>query len=96
MLVHQTWAYRCDDPRFAQQSAKPGEPATQEAMYQELTRAYETIAGELGVRMIPVGDAFHLADTDPAWGFKPPSAAELAQVTPPALPEQLHSLHSGW
>jgi hypothetical protein len=96
VLMHQTWAYRCDDPRFANQPAKPGEPATQEAMYEALTRAYEAIAAELGARIIPVGDAFHLADTDPTWGYKPPSAADLAQTTYPKLPDQLHSLHGGW
>ena len=71
VFLHQTWAYRCDDPRFTKKSTKPGQPATQEAMYQGLTQAYETIAAELGVRIVPVGDAFHLADTDPAWGYKP-------------------------
>ena len=96
MLVHQTWAYRCDDPRFSKKSAKPGQPATQEAMYQGLPRRIETIAAELGARIIPVGDAFHLADTDPTWGYKPASAAEAAHAAYPALPDQLHSLHSGW
>jgi hypothetical protein len=96
VLVHQTWAYRCDDPRFAKKPAKPGQPATQEEMYQGLTRAYDKIAAELGLRVIPVGDAFHLADTDPTWGYKPGSAVEPSQMAYPALPDQLHSLHSGW
>ena len=96
VLVHQTWAYRCDDPRFTKKPAKPGQPATQEAMYRELTGAYETIAAELGVRIIPVGDAFHLADADPTWGYKPASEGKTPQATYPALPDQLHSVHAGW
>ncbi len=59
IVVHQTWAYRVDDPRFTKPSEKPGEPATQEAMYTGLTSAYNTIARELGgLRIIPTGDAF--------------------------------------
>lgn len=96
LLVHQTWAYRCDDPRFGVKSPKPGEPATQEAMYQGLTNAYRTIAAELGARLIPVGDAFHRADTDPQWGYRPDKQFDFKNAQPPALPDQTHSLHVGW
>ena len=96
LLVHQTWAYRCDDPRFDAKSPKPGEPATQEAMYQGLTDAYRTIARELGARLIPVGDAFHRADTDPQWGYRPDAQFDVKNAQPLALPDQTHSLHVGW
>ena len=96
VLVHQTWAYRCDDPRFTRPSGVSGEPATQDAMYNGLTAAYEAIAAKLGARIIPVGDAFHLADTDPAWGYKPDAAFDFKQAVKPALPDQAHSLHAGW
>jgi hypothetical protein len=96
LLVHQTWAYRCDDPRFAVKSPKPGEPATQLAMYQGLANAYRTIAEELGARLIPVGDAFYLADTDPRWGYRPDTQFDFKAAQPPALPNQTHSLHVGW
>jgi hypothetical protein len=95
LLLHQTWAYRCDDPRFGPKAAK-GEPASNEAMYTSLTAAYATIAKELGVRRLPVGDAFHLADSDPAWGYKPDPSFDAAKATAPALPDQTHSLHVGW
>ena len=96
VLLHQTWEYRCDDPRFAAKSPKPGEPATQDAMYQDLTRAYTTIAAELGVRLIPVGDAFHLADTNLSWRYQPDRKFDFQTAQPPALPDQTHSLHAGW
>ena len=60
-----------DDPRFTKPSKTPGEPSTQKEMYDGLTRAYQTIAGELGVRVIPVGDAMYLADTNAKWGYQP-------------------------
>jgi len=96
VLVHQTWAYRRDDPRFAADRSPPGEPADQEAMYQGLTAAYRTIAAELGTRLIPVGDAFHRADTDPTWGYRPDTKFDFKDARRPALPDQTHSLHVGW
>lgn len=96
LLVHQTWAYRRDDPRFSPKNTKPGEPLTQEAMYEQLTHAYRTIAAELGVPIIPTGDAFHLADNDPKWAFVTDSTFDLKGAKSPALPNQTHSLHIGW
>ncbi len=95
LLLHQTWAYRCDDPRFAARTPKV-EPSTQEAMYAGLSSAYLAIAMELGVRRIPVGDAFHLADTDPGWGYKPDPRFDRSTAAAPALPDQTHSLHVGY
>ena len=96
LLIHQTWAYRRDDPRFAGAKTKAGEPATQAEMYRMLTDAYTTIADELGVRRIPVGDAFYLADTDPQWGYQPDQSYDFQQKEPTTLPTQTHSLHVGW
>lgn len=95
LLIHQTWAYRIDDPRFGPKP-KEGEPATSEAMYTMLTGAYKTIAKELGVRRIPVGDAFHLVETDAAWAFKPDPKFDKSKAVAPELPDQTHSLHVGW
>lgn len=96
LLVHQTWEYRVDDPRFKVSDPKPGEPATQAAMHEGLTSAYQAIAKELKAGLIPVGAAFHLADTDPKWGYKPDTSFEFKQAQSPSLPNQTHSLHVGW
>lgn len=96
LLVHQTWAYRKDDPRFTKPSDEPGEPTTQEQMYRGLTAAYDAIATQFGSRVVPVGDAFFAADTDPAWGFQVPESFDPKTLQPPALPPQSHSLHVGW
>ncbi|WP_231615631.1 DUF4886 domain-containing protein [Novipirellula artificiosorum] len=96
LLVHQTWAYRRDDPRFSVSSAKPGEPSTQQEMYQGLSSAYRTIAAELGARRIPVGDAFYRADTDSIFGYRADTAFDFQTAEPPGLPNQTHSLHVGW
>ncbi|WP_206108040.1 DUF4886 domain-containing protein [Paludisphaera soli] len=96
VVLHESWAYRIDDPRFdpAAEHA-PGEPADQAAMHRGLADAYRAIAHELGAPLIPVGDAFHLADADPTWGYKPDASFDLATAAHPALPDQTHSLHMG-
>lgn len=96
VLMHQTWAYRVDDPRFKVAAPKAGEPKTQAEMYQMLTHAYTTIAAELGIRRLPVGDAFYLADTDPKWGYRPDVTFDFKNNDENRLPNQTHSLHVGW
>lgn len=97
VLLHETWEYRRDDPRFSVKQPAPGEPASQEAMYAGLRSAYETTAKELGVRRIPVGDAFHRFNADPQWGFHPaPTPFDSKSAKPGELPDQTHSLNVGW
>ncbi len=97
VLLHETWEYRADDPRFAAKEPKAGEPKTQDEMYAGLSSAYATIAKELGVRRIPVGDAFHLANRDAKWGYRTPTAQfDLKNAKTGELPEQAHSLNVGW
>ncbi|WP_165070738.1 DUF4886 domain-containing protein [Paludisphaera rhizosphaerae] len=96
IVVHETWAYRRDDPRFdPKKKPAPGEPADQEAMYHGLAEAYHTLAGHLEAPIIPVGDAFHIADADAKWGYRPDTKFDLAAAVMPALPDQTHSLHVG-
>ena len=97
LLLHETWEYRADDPRFSASAPKPGEPKTQDEMYAGLSNAYATIAKELGVRRLPVGDAFHLANRDAQWGFHPSAKPfDSKHAKPGELPEQTHSLNVGW
>ncbi len=96
LLIHQTWAYRSDDPRFSVAKPKAGEPANQAEMYRSLTDAYATVAKELDLQRIPVGDAFYLADTDEHWSYQPDKTYDFAQKEPTTLPNQTHSLHVGW
>lgn len=93
VVFHETWAYRADDPRFQVAEPKPGEPRTQREMYEGLRSAYEAVGKELGIRLVPVGDAFIAADEDSTWGYK---IAPRPQLDYPAIPPQPHSLHVGW
>lgn len=97
ILLHETWEYRVDDPRFSPKEPKSGEPRTQDEMYQGLAKAYAIIAKELGVRRLPVGDAFHLANQDAKWGFKKSEQPfDSKKAKPGELPDQTHSLNVGW
>lgn len=97
LLIHQTWAYRVDDPRFNVKAPKPSEPKTQAEMYRGLTAAYARLAAEFGAKVIPVGDAFFRADSDAKWGFKPdPKPFDTKAAKQPEVPTQTHSLHVGW
>lgn len=96
LLIHQTWAYRSDDPRFRRTKPIAGEPATQQAMHEGLSEAYQTITRELSAKRIPVGDAFWLADNDPEFGYHAPANFDAKSLGSPNLPEQNHSLHVGY
>lgn len=96
LLVHETWPYRVDDARFAVTHPASGQPATQEQMYQQLSAAYRAIAAELKLRIIPVGDAFNLANTDAKWGYHPDPKFDPKTAVYPELPDQAHSLNAGW
>lgn len=96
LLVHQTWAYRKDDPRFSGHSDDPAEPKTQREMYDGLSKAYRTITAELAAKRIPVGDAFWIADNDQTFGFRVDAAFDPEAADAQSLPDQTHSLHVGY
>jgi hypothetical protein len=91
IVVHETWAYRNDDPKFG-----PGKEQSID-MYRKLHAAYYTIAAELdNLRVIPVGTAFENALQRPDWNYRPDTKFDFEHAQPPALPNQRYSLHFGW
>jgi len=95
ILVHQTWAYRVDDPRFSPSDKEEG-PATQKEMYEQVRHAYHALAKESHLEILPSGDAMYLADTDPKRGFSPDSDFDPKKAVYPDAPKQKYSLHTGW
>ncbi len=92
VVLHQTWAYRIDGDF---RNVFPGKPGYgQQEMHHDLTKAYNTIATELGVRVIPVGAAFQIARQRRP--FVPDTTTDPSKLTPPNLPRQEHSLCAGW
>jgi hypothetical protein len=112
VMMHMTWAYRSDDPRFVsvakeQESqsnqaetigakAAPVEMRTSADMHRMVAAAYRSVAKDLGLGLIPVGDAFAQVEIDPVWGFVADASWDPKTAVAPALPDQSRSLHGGW
>ena len=90
VVLHQTWAYREDDPAFTASF-------THAEMRRRLQSACRTVAGELGAEILPIGEAFENARIDPRWtGRFPDPAFDYAHPQYPRLPDQSHSLNVGY
>lgn len=94
-LLHQTWAYRVDAKTFAALSGG-GTAKNNQEMYENSRNAYRSFSEELGLPIIPTGEAFWKVATDPVWGYKPDTAFDFGGAKEPALPDQKNSLHAGY
>ena len=95
VVFHQTWAYRNDANYFTRINGDTRAESQQE-MWERSRAAYHTIAKELGLRLIPNGDAFYTVSTDPQWGYKKDPNFDFKNPVAPALPDQTNSLHVGY
>ena len=86
IVIHQTWAYRADDPRLPE----GGEWGIgQDGMYERLTQAYRKLSRELGdLRIIPSGCAVQLTRIHQGYNFVPYDPAVLKTLRWPDLPSQ--------
>lgn len=89
VVIHQTWAYRHDDPKF-----RDGSTAGQ--MHEAVRSNYHRLSRELGLRLVPVGEAFHLASLTPEWSYRRDESFDYRNPPEGEVPEQPGSLHSGW
>ncbi|QMW04590.1 DUF4886 domain-containing protein [Spirosoma foliorum] len=95
VVFHQTWAYRSDSKDFSQ-IASGDSAKSAEQMWEKSRAAYHTIADELGIAIIPNGDAFWKMNTTANWAYHPDHAFDFTHPQSPALPNQTHSLHMGY
>lgn len=95
IVFHQTWAYRSDSKDFSligeNRSAKNADE-----MFVKLRESYNTVASELGIKVMPVGDAFQKVSSSRKWGFKPDLKFDFSDPVYPNLPNQANSLHRGY
>ena len=101
ILVHQTWAYRADDPWFTHAvpapTVVPNSPGSPEEMYRRLKSAYDQFAARYDLRLLPVGDAFERARVAPRWTFAfPDPKFDYQRPADGAIPDQPGSLNVGW
>ena len=81
IIVHETWAYRCDSPRLE------GWKIDQAEMHKRVSSAYKGLASRYGFRLIPVGDAVDIFRKQVAKPYKPLTAEEKAALVYPKLPD---------
>ncbi len=95
IILHQTWAYRADAKKFGR--VVPGKLAqNQTEMWQKSREAYHTVAKQLNVKILPVGDAFNTVATDNKFGFKKDESFDYDNPVYPNLPKQDYSLNMGY
>lgn len=95
IVLHQTWAYRRDAPRFGQ-TGDGRHAASQQEMWERSRAAYWQLAQRVHARVIPVGDAFWRVDSDPQWGYRVDQGFDPRTAVHPALPPSRNSLHVGY
>ncbi|SDT97819.1 protein of unknown function [Verrucomicrobium sp. GAS474] len=90
IVIHETWAYRDDDPLFRKGDFTPA------LMQEQLKAAYAKLAAAYHFRTVPVGDAFAAARVLPRWTFAPDAAFDFAHPAEGALPQEKAGLHNGY
>ena len=90
LVVHETWAYREDDPLF-----KDGK-FTSEKMYEAVKANYTKLANDYHASFLPIGDAFQAARKTPEWTYLKDVAFDFKSPPQGAIPAQKGSLNVGW
>lgn len=91
ILIHETWAWREDAPKLAQ------EGIDSQKMYEGLRAAYRALSERHNLRIMPVGDAFQLARAHPNWKFSGKDASfDYTNPSEGKLPNETGGLNIGW
>lgn len=90
IIVHQSWAYREDDPLFGDGIF------TSDKMHAALKAAYTKMAMDYQLRIVPIGDAFQAARKTPEWTYVKDAAFDFQNPKPGTYPNQQGSLNTGW
>ncbi len=91
IVIHEIWAYREDHALF-----QKNDGFTPQKMYSGVRDTYRALASDTGLRLIPVGDAFHLARQTPRWTYTPDPNFDFNHPPANQVPNQRTSLNVGW
>ena len=80
LVIHQTWAYRCDDPRFSSRYTKRASRTFKKRCIKGLASAYANVAHSLNAKIIPTGNGFWRADNDPKYRYQPAEDAAAKEI----------------
>ncbi len=95
IFIHQIWAYRSDAKSFGRINGEVRAKDAQE-MHQHVRAAYHKAAADLGLTIIPTGDAFRAMETSKKWRYQKDAAFNPDAPQAGQLPEQTNSLHIGY
>lgn len=95
VVIHQTWSYRVDAPYWSRYRGEERAQSSQE-MWKKSRAVYHAIAERYDAQIIPTGDGFWEIDSDPEWGYKKDANFDFKRPSYPKLPDQEHSLHTGY
>lgn len=95
VVFHQTWAYRIDSKDFSQ-VANGVFAKNSDEMWKKSRAAYHEVAKELGIAIMPVGDAIQKVAKSKKWGYRVDSKFDFAHPVYPNLPDQQNSFHVGY
>ena len=84
--VHETWEYHPDYLARRKQTD----------MYEKLHQAYLELAQRHGLKIIPVGTAFHAALNEGGWKPIPDPDFDYQNPPPGVTPREKRGLHVGW
>lgn len=95
VLIHQTWAYRTDSKDFGRIDEDEFTQSAAE-MYERSRATYHAIANQLGIRVLPVGDAFWAINNHSRFAYKKDLDFNYETPAQGTLPDQHYSLHTGY
>ncbi|RPD39587.1 DUF4886 domain-containing protein [Chitinophaga barathri] len=95
IFIHQVWAYRNDAEAFGKINGNERAKNAEE-MHRHVRAAYHKAAAELGLTVIPTGDAFRAMDSSLKWHYSKDTAYNFNTPQAGQLPNQANSLHVGY
>lgn len=95
LYIHQVWAYRNDAKSFGRINGEQRAANTAE-MHRYVKAAYHKVAADLGLTIIPTGDAFRKMEVSRKWHYTKDTTFNFEAPQAGQLPDQTNSLHIGY
>ncbi len=95
IFIHQIWAYRNDAKAFGKINGDE-RARNAEEMHRHVRAAYHKAAADLGLSIIPTGDAFSAMDASRKWHYHKDTTFNFDTPQAGQLPDQTNSLHVGY
>ena len=95
IFIHQIWAYRNDAKAFGKINGEERAKNAEE-MHRHVRAAYHKAATDLGLTIIPTGDAFRAMEASRKWHYTKDNTFNFENPSAGQLPDQTNSLNVGY